>query len=86
MLTVFADGGFFCAVGCVSAQQNAPLTTVPPKKATSLLMISNFRTANRTRVRLHYTTIGTPQRDAGGRVTNAVLILHGTNRAGRRCS
>jgi len=32
-------------------------------------------------VRLHYTTIGTPQRDAGGRVTNAVLILHGTNRA-----
>src|SRR6202158_6213466 len=34
-------------------------------------------------VRLHYTTIGTPQRDASGRVTNAVLILHGTNRAGR---
>ena len=34
-------------------------------------------------VRLHYMTIGTPQRDASGRVTNAVLILHGTNRAGR---
>ena len=34
-------------------------------------------------VRLHYTTLGTPQRDANGRVTNAVLILHGTNRAGR---
>jgi len=34
-------------------------------------------------VRLHYTTLGTPQLDASGRVTNAVLILHGTNRAGR---
>src|ERR1700756_917895 len=34
-------------------------------------------------VRLHYSTLGTPQRDASGRVTNAVLILHGTNRAGR---
>jgi homoserine O-acetyltransferase/O-succinyltransferase len=34
-------------------------------------------------VRLHYTTLGAPQRDASGRVTNAVIILHGTNRAGR---
>ena len=34
-------------------------------------------------IRLHYTTIGSPMRDANGRVTNAVLILHGTNRAGR---
>jgi homoserine O-acetyltransferase len=29
-------------------------------------------------LRLHYRTLGTPTRDAGGRVTNAVLILHGT--------
>ena len=27
---------------------------------------------------LHYRTLGTPTRDANGRVTNAVLILHGT--------
>jgi homoserine O-acetyltransferase/O-succinyltransferase len=27
---------------------------------------------------IHYRTLGTPQRDAGGVVTNAVLILHGT--------
>lgn len=33
-------------------------------------------------VRLHYRTIGTPQRDAGGVVRNAVLILHGTGGAG----
>jgi homoserine O-acetyltransferase/O-succinyltransferase len=29
--------------------------------------------------RLHYVTLGTPQRDAAGRVTNAVLLLHGTS-------
>jgi homoserine O-acetyltransferase/O-succinyltransferase len=34
-------------------------------------------------LRLHYTTLGKPVRDAKGRVTNAVLILHGTGGSGR---
>ncbi len=34
-------------------------------------------------LRLHYTTIGTPSRDASGRVNNAVLIMHGTGGSGR---
>ena len=29
-------------------------------------------------VRMHYTTLGKPAKDASGRTTNAVLILHGT--------
>jgi homoserine O-acetyltransferase/O-succinyltransferase len=33
-------------------------------------------------LRLHYTTLGTPQRDASGAVSNAVLILHGTTGSG----
>ena len=33
-------------------------------------------------LRLHYRTIGEPVRDANGRVTNAVLILHGTGGSG----
>ncbi|MBS0659397.1 MAG: alpha/beta fold hydrolase [Verrucomicrobia bacterium] len=33
-------------------------------------------------LRLHYRTIGRPQRDADGRVRNAVLILHGTSGSG----
>lgn len=33
-------------------------------------------------LRLHYRTIGTPRRDASGRVSNAVLILHGTGGSG----
>ena len=34
-------------------------------------------------LRLHYTTLGTPRRDAGGVVRNAVLIMHGTTGSGR---
>jgi homoserine O-acetyltransferase len=30
-------------------------------------------------LRLHYQTLGTLRRDAEGRITNAVLLLHGTN-------
>src|SRR3989440_9418353 len=33
-------------------------------------------------LKLHYRTLGTPARDAQGRVTNAVLILHGTGGTG----
>src|SRR5206468_3011726 len=31
---------------------------------------------------LHYRTMGTPQRDAGGHVRNAVLVLHATSSSG----
>ncbi len=34
-------------------------------------------------LRLHYTTLGAPARDAGGTVRNAVLILHGTSGDGK---
>lgn len=34
-------------------------------------------------LKLHYTTFGNPVRDAGGRVTNAVLLLHGTGGSGQ---
>lgn len=33
-------------------------------------------------LRLHYRTLGTPRRDASGRVRNAVLVLHGTSGTG----
>ena len=35
-------------------------------------------------LRLHYTTLGKPHRDARGRVTNAVLIMHGTGGDGHQ--
>ncbi|MFL5237538.1 MAG: alpha/beta fold hydrolase [Rhizomicrobium sp.] len=36
------------------------------------------------KLRLHYATLGTPQTDASGRTTNAVLILHGTGGDGHQ--
>ena len=33
-------------------------------------------------VRMHYTTLGTPIKDASGHTTNAVLVLHGTGGSG----
>src|ERR1043166_6948346 len=33
-------------------------------------------------LRLHYRTLGKPTRDAQGRVTNGVLVLHGTGGSG----
>ena len=33
-------------------------------------------------LRLHYRTLGTPVRDSGGHVSNAVMILHGTGGTG----
>lgn len=35
-------------------------------------------------LKLHYTTLGTPRRDAGGRIVNAVMVLHGTGGSGRQ--
>jgi homoserine O-acetyltransferase/O-succinyltransferase len=35
-------------------------------------------------LRMHYTTLGKPVRNAEGRVTNAVLILHGTGGSGNQ--
>ncbi len=35
-------------------------------------------------LRLHYATLGTPHRDAEGRIDNAVMVLHGTGGSGRQ--
>jgi homoserine O-acetyltransferase/O-succinyltransferase len=43
----------------------------------------NFRSGESlAELKLHYRTLGTPKKDAQGRVTNAVLILHGTGGTG----
>ena len=34
-------------------------------------------------LRLHYTTLGTPHRDARGQIDNAVMVLHGTGGLGK---
>src|SRR6516225_7602036 len=34
-------------------------------------------------LRIHYTTLGQPTRDAAGHVNNAVIVMHGTGGTGR---
>src|SRR5207245_8747655 len=49
------------------------------------LAISDFRFASGETLpvlRLHYRTLGRPERDARGVVRNAVLVLHGTGGSG----
>ncbi|WP_373488070.1 alpha/beta fold hydrolase, partial [Blastomonas sp.] len=46
-----------------------------------------FRFANGTEladVRMHYATLGTPQRGSDGKIVNAVMVLHGTGGSGRQ--
>jgi len=50
-------------------------------------VIHNFRFQSGETIpeaRMHYTTLGTPAKDANGRTTNAVLILHGTGGTGHQ--
>src|SRR3954462_15125920 len=47
--------------------------------------IQNFKfTSGETlpELRLHYRTLGKPEKDAQGKTTNAVLIMHGTTGSG----
>jgi homoserine O-acetyltransferase len=51
------------------------------------ITLRNFRFASGERLaelRIHYATLGTPRRDRAGRVTNAVMVLHGTGGTGRQ--
>ena len=56
-----------------------------PQDGTFLVKDFQFKSGERlAEVKLHYYTLGTPQKDSSGRVRNAVLILHGTGGSGRQ--
>ena len=84
----------------LAAQAVAPAQTPPANAATAPapaatrwptregdFTIPNFRFrdgATLPRLRLHYTTLGTPRRNARGEVENAVVVLHGTGGTGKQ--
>jgi homoserine O-acetyltransferase/O-succinyltransferase len=56
-----------------------------PDDGTFVVKDFQFKSGERLpEVKLHYYTLGKPQKDASGRVRNAVLILHGTGGSGRQ--
>ena len=79
-MSVYVWIGLFVCATCTVAQ-NAPTSTEGDFVAQNF----HFRSGEvLPSLRLHYTTFGTPKRDASGRVTNAVMILHGTTGSGKQ--
>jgi homoserine O-acetyltransferase len=71
----------FAAAPAAGQQGASPTTT----EADFVAKNFKFRSGETLpELRLHYTTLGKPMRDAQGRVTNAVLILHGTGGTGHQ--
>jgi len=69
------------AFSCAAQQTPAPATT----EGDFVIHDFKFRSGESLpELKLHYTTLGKPVRDTQGRVTNAVLILHGTGGSGRQ--
>ena len=67
------------------AQQPGVSTIHIPQQGDYVAHDFHFRSGETLpEMRLHYLTFGKPVRDANGRVTNAVLILHGTGGSGRQ--
>jgi homoserine O-acetyltransferase len=74
---VLALGVFLGAFGAASLAQAE--TAWPTQEGNYFVHGFRFRSGEvLPELRLHWTTLGSPARDAGGHVTNAVLILHGT--------
>lgn len=56
-----------------------------PDQGTFVVKDFQFKSGERLpEVRIHYYTLGAPQKDATGNVHNAVIILHGTGGSGRQ--
>ncbi len=65
----------------------APGPTTPWPTTEGDYTIANFAFASGETLpalKLHYTTLGTPHRDAKGAIDNAVLVLHGTGGTGKQ--
>ena len=74
-----------CALGCGYAQSQPAANYPAPSEGDFVVKDFQFKSGEKlAEVKLHYYTLGTPQKDATGRVKNAVLILHGTGGSGRQ--
>src|SRR5579859_7200120 len=77
----------FCLVSACVSQQSSPqpATKLSPVEGHYVSRDFHFKSGEvLAELRLHYMTLGKPERDAQGKVTNAVLILHGTGGSGRQ--
>ncbi len=74
-----------CLTTVCAAQQAPPAAKLTPVEGDYVSRDFHFKSGETlAELRLHYMTFGKPERDANGKVTNAVLILHGTGGSGRQ--
>ena len=70
-----------CGALALAAQQEGQSPT--PKEGDYVFQDFHFNSGESLpELRMHYATFGTPVRDAKGKVTNSVLLLHGTTGSG----
>lgn len=81
LLIAFAAFPFWLGVSAGAEQRALPATSEGDFTVKNFTFRSGESLDN---LRLHYTTLGKPVRDEHGRVTNAVLILHGTGGSGKQ--
>jgi homoserine O-acetyltransferase/O-succinyltransferase len=82
-LPVLLVATFLAATACW-AQTAPPASKFTTQDGDYVLHDFHFKSGETLpELRMHYMTLGKPTRDANGRVTNAVLILHGTGGSGR---
>jgi homoserine O-acetyltransferase len=61
-----------------------PAKTWPTREGDYVARAQRFGAGETMDVRLHYTTLGQPHRNAAGEIDNAVLVLHGTGGTGKQ--
>ena len=74
-------------LAAVPAAAQQPATDWAARLAEGEVTLRDFRFRSGEslpELRLHYATLGTPHRDARGRIDNAVMVLHGTGGSGRQ--
>ena len=75
----------FVATLSGNAQTADPPNWPTPKEGDYVIHTFHFQSGEwLPEVRLHYATLGTPTKDASGKTTNAVLVLHGTGGTGKQ--
>lgn len=69
----------------VATSPAVPASRWPTREGDHVIRDFRFRNGGTLpALRMHYTTLGTPRRDAAGRIVNAVMVLHGTGGTGKQ--
>jgi homoserine O-acetyltransferase len=85
--SLFRTSILFAAICVLTSLPSAGQQAAIPATTEGDYVVKNFKFRSGEslpELRLHYTTLGKPARDTQGRVTNAVLILHGTGGTGHQ--